>query len=322
MNSMDCEQNCGTCSSCDTSGSCGGLIPGDGEILTQIAAFGREFSRKLLGPNSHSGHAGDSLRSVLFGKFLRITPDIPRWIDRDRFIVADNNILPWLYLAGFPIQLDEIISFGKVGNTSKNFPSLGIERETKSPIAKAVDVAISHKKMIASLRQRGVPCLSKVLGLVGNISSHDPAVAESLQLAADAKLDNLILISEVNTTNDSARIPSAELCAMGFSIDEIGEGDVRTIYGKLIRARINNQRQPQIIILHNHSDGNAETSPGTIHTGTIAPEDFFIPDHIHNHFAISNMRRNSDSENWQYRFECAVDFHPEILQFVEAPHAH
>jgi transketolase len=163
--------------------------------------------------------------------------------------------------------------------------------------------------------------LSKVLGLVGNISRRNPTVAESLQLAANAKLDNLILISEPDVTGNSANMSISELHAIGFFVEEIGEDDVQTIYEKLMRARLNSQRQPQVIIVHGPSGGNAEISPAAF-SNAITPEDFFIPDTVHNHFALLNMRRNSDYENWQYRFECAVDFHPEILQFVEGLRAH
>ncbi|MDR2677411.1 MAG: hypothetical protein LBB26_02500 [Puniceicoccales bacterium] len=321
---MNCEQNCEACVGCDISGVCGELAPDDGEVLTRIAAFGREFSRKLLISSSYPEHANHCLLAVLFGKFLRITPHIPRWIDRDRLVVGDNNILPWLYLAGFPIQLDDIIFPGRTGGISEDldFQSFGIGWAAEPQIVKAVDMAISHKKMTTSLQQRGIPCLSKVLALTGNISHRDPTVAESLRLAADAKLDNLIIISEENIIDNSVCISISELRTSGFHVEEIGENDVQTIYENLIRARLNSQRQPQIIITHGHTLESSETSQSAFTGETITHEDFLIPDTIHNYFALLNMRKNNDYENWQYRFECAVDFHPEILQFVEGLHAH
>ncbi|MDR0727288.1 MAG: hypothetical protein LBF26_00095 [Puniceicoccales bacterium] len=321
---MDCEQNCGACSGCNISGSCGELSPCDGEVLAQLADFGRGFSQKLL-PNSPHGYASACLRAVLHGKFLRTIPNIPRWIDRDRFVVGRGkipNLLPWAYLAGFPIQLDDIVE--NVKNISENFKfqSIGMEPAVESPITKAVDRAISHKKMTAALQQRGISCLSKVLGLTGSIPGRDLTVAESLQLAANAKLDNLILISEPDAMDDLPHTSTSELRAMGFSVEEIEKDDVQTVYGKLIHARINAQRQPQIILIRTQSTEDTEFSTAVIPDETITDENFFVPDTIHNHFALLNMRKNSDYENWQYRFECAVDLYPEILQFVEGLHAH
>ncbi|MDR1456723.1 MAG: hypothetical protein LBI34_01550 [Puniceicoccales bacterium] len=322
---MDCEHNCGTCSECDIHGSCAGLAVDDGEILTQIAAFGGELSRKLFTSISHSGHASNCLRSVLFGKFLRILPSVPCWIDRDRFVVGKNKIsslFPWLYLAGFPMQMGDIIFYENSENIPKDFQALGIDLATKSPITKAVDVAISHKKMILSLREHGIPCLSKVLSLAGNISSADPAVMEALQCAIAAKLDNLILISEGSGDDNSILLPISDLRAIGFHIEEIESDGVQAIYEKLIQARINGQQQPQIVVIHGRAIKGVEIPPTSLQTGSITDGDFFIPDAIHNYFALLNMRKNSDYENWQYRFECAVDFHPEILHFVESRHAY
>ncbi|MDR2341337.1 MAG: hypothetical protein LBD72_03355 [Puniceicoccales bacterium] len=320
---MDCDKNCSICFGCDITGFCGGLTPGDGETLAQLADFGRGFSRKLL-PNLPIGRTCACLRAVLLGKFLRTAPDIPCWIDRDRFVVEANKllaILPWSYLAGFPIQLDDIIGGAKNILKDFDFRPLGMELAMKPSLVRAVEVAILHKKMTTSLQRSGVPCLSKVLGLAGVIPNNNPMVAESLQLAADAELDNLILISEIDAADDSPCIPISELRAIGFSVEEIEKDDVQTVYKKLLHARINGQRQPKIIIVRNQSAQIFEISPATI-SDESTTADFFIPDTIHNYFALLNMRKNSDYDNWQYRFECAVDFHPEILQFVEGIRAH
>ena len=62
---------------------------------------------------ANSGHPGmpmgmADIAVALWGRFLRVDPDLPEWPDRDRFIVSNGHgsmlLYSLLHLSGFPVS--------------------------------------------------------------------------------------------------------------------------------------------------------------------------------------------------------------------------
>src|SRR5947209_18832526 len=78
-----------------------------------------------------SGHPGTPmalapLAYVLYARIMRHNPSDPDWIDRDRFVLSAGHasmlLYSMLYLTGYPLTLDDIKHFRKVGWPAAGHP--------------------------------------------------------------------------------------------------------------------------------------------------------------------------------------------------------
>src|SRR3954468_18731900 len=89
---------------------------------------------------ANSGHPGTPmalapLAYVLFTRVMRHSPTHPRWPDRDRFVLSCGHASMLLYaslhLTGYPITLEDIRNFRRLGSPCAGHPErhadLGIE---------------------------------------------------------------------------------------------------------------------------------------------------------------------------------------------------
>ena len=76
-----------------------------------------------------SGHPGIALGAApiiysVYANHLRFIPTNDKWINRDRFVLSAGHgsslLYSTLYMAGFPISLEDLQSFRKI-NSSKNY---------------------------------------------------------------------------------------------------------------------------------------------------------------------------------------------------------
>ena len=114
----------------------------DKAILSQAANEARGLAIDAIHACS-SGHLGLPLGSaeigaVLYGHALRVNPDEPRWINRDRFILSAGHgsmfLYSWLHLAGFNLPMEEIKNFRQLHSKTPGHPEYnhtpGVETTT------------------------------------------------------------------------------------------------------------------------------------------------------------------------------------------------
>jgi len=120
---------------------------------------------------ANSGHPGMPLgmadiAQVLWGDFLRHDPGHPRWLDRDRFILSNGHgsmlLYALLHLTGYPLSLQEIEAFRKLGSPTaghpEHAPALGIETTTGplgQGLANAVGLALAERMLAAQFNRPG-----------------------------------------------------------------------------------------------------------------------------------------------------------------------
>ena len=89
------------------------------EILEKAATQARGLAIDAIAACA-SGHLGlplgaAEMGAVLFGHSLRIHPDEPRWMNRDRFVLSAGHgsmfLYAWLHLSGFDLSLEQIKNF-------------------------------------------------------------------------------------------------------------------------------------------------------------------------------------------------------------------
>ena len=107
------------------------------------------------------GHLGlplgcAEMGAVLFSESLSFNPDVPRWINRDRFILSAGHgsmfLYAWLHLSGYEVTMEDIRQFRQLHSRTPGHPEFmetaGVECTTGplgQGVGNAVGVAISQK---------------------------------------------------------------------------------------------------------------------------------------------------------------------------------
>lgn len=169
----------------------------------------KKFAKKIrqqalfMVTEAKSSHIGGSLSSadilaVLYGKILKIKPRSPKWDKRDRFIMSKGHCCSSVYAAlalkGY-ISKKELKTFGKnasrlMTHVSHKVP--GIEFSTGSlghGLSFGVGKALAAKKMRKNW---------KTFVMLSDGDLDEGATWEALLFAAQAKLENLVVILDYN----------------------------------------------------------------------------------------------------------------------------
>jgi len=151
-----------------------------------------------------SGHPGGSLSAVeiltaLYFQVMRIRPEQPEWLDRDRFILSKGHAAPAIYAVlaerGF-FPLEELKTFSAPGTRLQKHIDMhlvpGTELSTGS-LGQGLSVGIG---MALADRIDGKD--RRVYVLIGDGESQEGQIWEAAMAAAQIKLDNLIAFLDCN----------------------------------------------------------------------------------------------------------------------------
>lgn len=171
--------------------------------LERIAKDIRVNIIKML-EKSKSGHPGGSLSAVeiftaLYFKEMRIDPDNPKWVDRDRFVLSKGHGTPVLYATlaerGF-FPKEELDNFRKIDSMLQGHPDMkdtpGVDMTTGSlgqGLAAANGMALAGKLDNKDYR---------VYAIIGDGECQEGMIWEAAMLAAHYKLDNLTVFLDHN----------------------------------------------------------------------------------------------------------------------------
>jgi transketolase len=113
----------------------------------------------------NSGHLGlplgcAEIGAVLFGESLRYCPDVPKWLNRDRFILSAGHgsmfLYSWLHLAGYAVSREDVKNFRQLHSITPGHPEYqetpGVEATTGplgQGVGNAVGFALSGKRAAA-----------------------------------------------------------------------------------------------------------------------------------------------------------------------------
>lgn len=213
---------------------------------------------------SGSGHTGGSLGltdifTALYFNFLRINPNDPTWVDRDRLILSIGHVAPVFYAtlahAGF-FPVEELVTLRKIGSRLQGHPGRehglpGIELSAGSlgqGLSVAVGIALSGKMDNKNWR---------VFSIHGDGELQEGSIWEAAMSAAHYKLDNLIAVVDRNgvqidgSTSEVMEIePLAEKWkAFGWAVFECDGHDFADILGTFEKASMITDK-PAVIIAH------------------------------------------------------------------------
>ena len=230
-----------------------------------------------------SGHPGmpmgmAEIAVVLWTRFLKVDPDEPLWLDRDRFVVSNGHgsmlLYSLLHLAGFPITMEDLKSFRQWESVTaghpERHPRLGIE-VTTGPLGQGfgmgVGLAIAEEHLRARLGTTVID--HHTYGFVSDGDLMEGVSAEASSLAGHLGLGRLIYYYDDNeiSIDGSTDITFTEdvparFRAVDWHVAEI-DGHDREAVAEATEAALAVEDRPSIIVCHTriaHGAPNLEGS--------------------------------------------------------------
>ena len=121
---------------------------------------------------ANSGHPGmpmgmSDIAVVLWKNHLKHNPQNPKWFDRDRFVLSNGHgsmlLYSLLHLSGYPISIDDIKGFRKLGSKTPGHPEYDIEigiETTTGPLGQGVSngvgMALAEKHLAAKFNKENL----------------------------------------------------------------------------------------------------------------------------------------------------------------------
>ena len=170
-----------------------------------------------------SGHPGGSLSmvdilTVLYFEKMNVRPDMPKWKDRDRFVLSKGHAAPGLYSVlaerGY-FPKEELVNLRKIDAILQGHPDMkripGIDMSTGS-LGQGLSVA-NGMALAAKLDKKPY----RVYAIAGDGELQEGQIWEAAMSSAHYHLDNLTLIVD----NNGLQIDGANAEVM--NVDPIGD---------------------------------------------------------------------------------------------------
>lgn len=188
------------------------MMNSDNFKLQQMANAIRFLSAEAIN-KSNSGHPGMPLgmadvATVLFGKYIRLYPDAPKWFNRDRFVLSAGHgsmlLYSLLYLMGYPdIDINDIKNFRQMNAKTAGHPEYGhlegIDMTTGplgQGISSAVGMALAERVINAKFGNE--LCNHYTYAICGDGCLMEGISEEVASLAGLWKLNKLIVFWDNN----------------------------------------------------------------------------------------------------------------------------
>ena len=185
---------------------------------------------------SKSGHPGVVMGAApmaydLFTKQMRINPEVPNWINRDRFVLSAGHgsmlLYALLHLSGFQdVTMEELKNFRQWGSKTPGHPEFGHTKgidATTGPlgqgISTAVGMALAERYLAAKYNKEGYELFDHYTYVIcGDGDIMEGVASEASSFAAVQKLNKLVVLYDSN-----------DICLDGETKDAFSE-NVRARY--------------------------------------------------------------------------------------------
>ncbi|TDV23539.1 transketolase [Mycoplasmopsis mustelae] len=164
--------------------------------------------------NAHQGHIGMALGAseifyTMVGEVLKFSPQHPRWINRDRFVLSAGHGSMGLYslyhLMGL-LTLDDIKQHKLYNSKTPSHPEIEkleyVDASTGplgQGLAMAVGMALSNKHLSERFNQKNHKILNhNIFVLCGDGDLQEGVGLEAIAFAGTNKLDSLIIVHDYN----------------------------------------------------------------------------------------------------------------------------
>ena len=177
-----------------------------GKIIDQIRCLGIDMIHE-----ANSGHPGIVLGAApilytLYAHHLNYDVENPNYFNRDRFIMSAGHgsalLYATLYVAGFPIELDDLKRFRQLDSITPGHPEYGITKGvdcTTGPLGQGFATAVGMAMSEANLRTRYNGLIDHyTYVLCGDGDLMEGISYEAASIAGTNKLNKLIVLYDSN----------------------------------------------------------------------------------------------------------------------------
>ena len=169
--------------------------------------------------NSKSGHPGVVMGAApmaydLFTKQMRVNPEVPNWVNRDRFVLSAGHgsmlLYALLHLSGFQdVTMEEIKHFRQWGSKTPGHPEFGHTAgvdATTGPLGQGISMATgfaqAERFLAAKYNREGYNIFDHYTYVIcGDGDLMEGVSAEAASYAGLQKLDKLIVLYDSNDIN-------------------------------------------------------------------------------------------------------------------------
>ncbi len=176
------------------------------KIISQIRCLGIDMIKE-----AKSGHPGIVLGAApimysLYANHLNIDPDHPDYYNRDRFVLSAGHgsalLYATLYLAGFPISLEDLKKFRQIHSITPGHPEVGVTPGvdcSTGPLGQGIATAVGMAMAEASLHTKYPNLIDHyTYVLCGDGDLMEGISYEACSLAGTLKLNKLIVLYDSN----------------------------------------------------------------------------------------------------------------------------
>ena len=251
---------------------------------------------------ANSGHPGVVLSAApmmytLYANHLRIIPENPNWINRDRFVLSCGHASALLYatlhLAGYNITMNDLKSFRRLNSITPGHPEYGVTPGiecTTGPlgqgIGQAVGIALAERYIRTILnkeeekKQNLIDYYTYVLCSDGDLM--EGISYEALSFAGAQKLNKLILLYDDNNMSIDGSLETTfnediqkRFESMGFNVIIVKDGSNLSLIDKaIISAKKSNK--PSIIVCKTIlGNGSYNQNTNQVHGGPLQEADLY-----------------------------------------------
>jgi len=322
-------------------------------LLAQAANEARGLAIDAIHACS-SGHLGLPLGSAeigaaLFGQSLSFNPDVPKWLNRDRFILSAGHgsmfLYSWLHLAGYAVSREAVKNFRQLHSITPGHPEFretpGVEATTGplgQGVGNAVGYALSGKRAAARFNTAEHTIFDHhVISLLGDGCLQEGVAREAIAFAGHNQLDNLILIYDSNdvTLDAMAAVTQSEdaeqfFISQGWDAVTVDGHDLAVLAVALEKAKADDNGRPKVIIAKTviakgiaevagtakgHGEGGAKFSAAArAGLGLPADELFYVSPAVQAYFAQRKLAHILQFEAWQATFDAWSQANPELAE--------
>ena len=303
-----------------------------------------------------SGHLGlplgcAEIGAALFGHALRVNPDQPKWLNRDRFVLSAGHgsmfLYSWLHLAGYDLSIEDVSKFrvlhSKTPGHPESFETPGVEATTGplgQGIANAVGYAVSAKMAAARFNTPEHPIFDQhIVVLAGDGCMQEGVAQEASAFAGHAQLDNLILIYDSNDVTLDAMAAASQnddtakrYESLQWDVQTVDGHDIPAFLAAFARAKAATGK-PQLLIAKTvigkgipevagtskgHGEGGAKFADAARKGLGLPEEHFHVSCETRSYFAEVKKARVADYEAWNATYQAWRAANPAQAALLDA----
>lgn len=238
------------------------------KIVDQIRSLGIDMIAE-----AKSGHPGIVLGAApiiysLYAHHLRIDPGHPDFFNRDRFIISAGHgsalLYATLYMAGYPLSLDDLKSFRKIDSKTPGHPEYGVTPGvdmTTGPLGQGFATAVGIAMAEANLRTRFNKGKKEIIDFYTYVLCGDGDLMEGISyeassLAGNLKLNKLIVLYDSNnvcldgsTSQCFTENVAMRFISQGWNVITVPDGDnIASIDAAIADAKMSSDKPTLIEI--------------------------------------------------------------------------